>query len=89
MSNKIKNIDDINNLRINQDKFRIMYDFDNDFYNNNKNILEYIGYWYINNNTKKFEDIDNIKMRKQIISFSYIMPNLFSLILPYLKVIQV
>ena len=78
MSNKIKNIDDINNLRIDQDKFRSVYDFDDDFYNKNKNILEYIGYWYINNSTKKFEDIDNIKTRKQIISFSYLMPNLFS-----------
>ena len=75
IANKVK-YTDINRLHLHDDLFKCVFDFDQNFYENNKN-LEHIGYWYINYKIKKFEEINNIKTKKQIISFSNIMQNLY------------
>ena len=77
IANKLKHID-INRLNLHEDLFKCVFDFDQNFYENNKDYLEHIGYWYINDKIKKFEDINNNKTKKQIISFSNIMQNLYS-----------
>ena len=77
IAEKSKNID-LNKFKFQEDKLRCVYDFDQNFYNINKDYLEFMGYWYITNETQKFEDINNNKAKKQIISFSQIMQNLYS-----------
>ena len=77
IANKVKNIS-LDSLHLYDDLFKCVFDFDEEFYEKNKEYLEYMGYWYINDKTKKFEDIDNNKTKKQIISFSNIMQNLYS-----------
>ena len=77
MAGKIKD-SDIDKIKYHEDKLRCVYDFDQNFFNKNQKYLEYMGSWYIKNDTKKFEDIDNNDTKKQIISFNYLMQNLYS-----------
>ena len=77
MANKTKNID-ITKLKYNNDKLKLVYDYDEIYLKNNEKNLEYMGFWYIDDTIEKYEDIKDNRAKKQIISFSKIMPNLYS-----------
>ena len=64
MADKIKNTDLIK-LELNEDKFRCVYDYNEEFYNLNKDNLEYMGYWYINNEIKNLMILIIIKLRSR------------------------
>ena len=77
MAGEIKD-SNIDKIKFHEDKLRCVYDYDENFFNANKKYLEYMGSWYINNNIKNFDDINSNETRKQIISFNYLMQNLYS-----------
>ena len=77
MANKTKD-KDINELIYNDDKFKVVYDFDEDFLRKNAKNLTYMGFWYIDDSIEHFDDIKDNRTKKQIISFSYILHNLYS-----------
>ena len=48
---KIANITintDLENLKLNEDKLKCVYDLTDEYLENNKDILDYLAYWYIN-----------------------------------------
>ena len=48
------------------------------FLNNNKNELDHIGFWFINEKIITFDDIVDNNTKKQLITFSNLMHNLYS-----------
>ena len=77
IANKTINTD-IENLKLNEDKLKCVYDLTDEYLENNKDILDYLAYWYINDKIKSFDDITDIRSKKQIISFSNIILNLYA-----------
>ena len=65
-------------LILHDDKLKCLYDLTDEYLEQNKNILEYIAYWYIDDKIKSFDDIADTRAKKQIISFSNIILNLYS-----------
>ena len=68
----------IEDLILHDDKLKCVYDLTDEYLEQNKNILEYIAYWYIDDKIKSFDDIADTRAKKQIISFSNIILNLYS-----------
>ena len=68
----------IEDLTLHDDKLKCVYDLTDEYLEQNKNILEYIAYWYIDDKIKSFDDIADTRAKKQIISFSNIILNLYS-----------
>ena len=77
MANKTKD-KDIDELTYNDDKFKVVYDYTEDFLKKNEKNLTYMGFWYIDDSIEHFDDITDNRIKKQIISFSYILHNLYS-----------
>ena len=77
MANKTKD-KDITELTYNDDKFKVVYDFTEDFLKKNEKNLTYMGFWYIDDSIEHFDNITDNRIKKQIISFSYILHNLYS-----------
>ena len=77
IANKIKE-NDINQLKLYDEFLKCVFDYDEDYLKNNKKNLEYMGFWYINDVIRKFDYIKNNETKKEIISFSNIMQNLYS-----------
>ena len=77
IANKIKEID-MNKLKLHDELFKCVFDYDEDYLRNNNKNLEYMGFWYIDNVIKKFDNINNNETKKEIISFSNIIQNLYS-----------
>ena len=68
----------IEDLILHDNKLKCLYDLTDEYLEQNKNILEYIAYWYIDDKIKSFDDIADTRAKKQIISFSNIILNLYS-----------
>ena len=51
---------------------------DKEFYNKNKEIMKYMGFWFIDNNTTKNTINDNSILKKQLFIYSNILQNLYS-----------
>ena len=78
---KIANITintDLENLKLNEDKLKCLYDLTDEYLENNKDILDYLAYWYINDKIKSFDNVTDIRAKKQIISFGNIILNLYA-----------
>ena len=78
---KIANITintDLENLKLNEDKLKCVYDLTDEYLENNKDILDYLAYWYINDKIKSFDNVTDIRAKKQIISFGNIILNLYA-----------
>ena len=73
IANKTLNTD-ISNLTLNTDKLKCVYDLTEDYLKSNENILDYYAFWYIGDKITSFENITDIRVKKQIISFSNILP---------------
>ena len=76
-ANKIIN-KDINELKLNEDKFKCVYDLTEEYLKKNEKELELWAYWYLDKETKSFDDIKDIRVKKEILSFSTIIHNLYS-----------
>ena len=76
-ANKIIN-KDINELKLNEDKFKCVYDLNEEYLKKNEKDLELWAYWYLDTETKSFGEIKDIRAKKEIISFSKIINNLYS-----------
>ena len=77
MANKTINVN-IEDLSSNDNKLKCVYDLTDEYLKENKDILDYLAFWFINDKIREFNDIADIRAKKQIISFGNIMPNLFS-----------
>ena len=77
IANKTLNTD-ISNLTLNTDKLKCVYDLTKDYLESNKEILDYVAFWYLGDKNTSFENITDIRAKKQIISFSNILHNLYS-----------
>ena len=78
MANKIKNIDDISTLNLNEENFKAIYDLTKNYLNETKEKLDYMAFWYIDNKSRNFDDIKDIRTKKQIIAYSNIIHNIYS-----------
>ena len=79
IANKTLNTD-ISNLTLNTDKLKCVYDLTKDYLESNKEILDYVAFWYLGDKNTSFENITDIRAKKQIISFSNILHNLYSVL---------
>ena len=74
-----KTIDtDSQDLIMDDNKLKCVYDLTEDYLKENKDILDYLAYWFIDDKNKAFDNITDIRAKKQIISFSKILHNLYS-----------
>ena len=76
-ANKTLNLAE-DNLILHDDKLKCLYDLTEEYLNKSKDILDHLSFWYINDKIKSFNDITDIRAKKQIISFSNILLNLYS-----------
>ena len=77
MANKTKD-KDIDELIYNEKNFKVVYDFNKDFNKKNEENLTYMGFWYIDDSIEHFDNINDNRTKKQIISFNHILHNLYS-----------
>ena len=77
MANKTKD-KDIDKLTYHDDNFKVVYDYNKDFLKKNEKNLTYMGFWYIDDSIENFDSINDNRTKKQIISFSHILHNLYS-----------
>ena len=77
IANKTLNTD-ISNLTLDTDKLKSVYNLPKDYLELNHENLDYIGFWYLGDKITSFDNITDIRVKKQIISFSNILHNLYS-----------
>ena len=77
IANKTININ-IEDLIFNEDNLKCVFDLTDEYLEENKEILDYLSFWFIDDKIRNFDNIPDIRTKKQIISFSNMMPNLFS-----------
>ena len=77
MANKTKD-KDIDEVIYHDKNFKVVYDYNEDFLKKNEENLTYMGFWYIDDSIEHFENITDDRTKKQIISFSHILHNLYS-----------
>ena len=63
-----KNLED---LILHEDNLKCVYDLTDEYLEQNKNILDYLSFWFIDDKIRKFDDIIDIRTKKQIISFPF------------------
>ena len=57
--------------------FKCVYELTSNFLKENIKNLDYMGYWYILDGARNFNEIKDERAKKQLISFSNIMNNLY------------
>ena len=77
IANKTININ-LEDLIFNEDNLKCVFDLTDEYLEENKEILDYLSFWFIDDKIRNFDNIPDIRTKKQIISFSNMMPNLFS-----------
>ena len=71
--------EDIMNYELNSYLINVL-EIDDDYLNNNKDNLKYIGLWYLNNHTKIKDIEDKSDIKKQLIVFSNMIQNVYSIL---------
>ena len=80
IANKIKDVDDITKLTLQEKNFKNVFDLTDEYLKEKEDKLDYWGYWYISDEFKTFDDIKDINTKKQIIAYSNIIHNLYSIL---------
>jgi hypothetical protein len=74
LANKTENIINYNINRF----LKCVLDLDDEFINSNRGDLKYMGYWFINNDTRESDLSNNTPEKKQLIIYSNIIQNIYS-----------
>ena len=84
MAKKVINTE-ISELNLYDTLFKCVYELTSNFLKENIKNLDYMGYWYILDGARNFNEIKDERAKKQLISFSNIMNNLYSTLAAFPK----
>ena len=68
----------ISKLILHSELFKCVFDYNESYLEEQKQNLKYMAFWYSINNISTYDDMNDNSTKKQIISFSNIMHNLYS-----------